>query len=90
MLCFYRDFCRSCPDEMVAAGAMMTSPDGAPVAVIVVGYIGDLAAGGDERADAGNRKRPDTGEPAQRAANDSARKPARCCALGRFCGLFDR
>jgi FAD/FMN-containing dehydrogenase len=45
VLRFYREFCRSCPDEMVAAGALMTSPDGAPVAVIVVGYIGDLAAG---------------------------------------------
>jgi FAD/FMN-containing dehydrogenase len=45
VLRFYRDFCRSCPDEMVAAGALMTAPDGAPVAVIVVGYIGDLAAG---------------------------------------------
>ena len=37
VLRFYRDFCRSCPDEMVAAGAMMTSSDCAPVAVIVVG-----------------------------------------------------
>ena len=45
VLRFYREFCRSCPDEMVAAGALMTSPDGAPVAVIVVGYIGDLDAG---------------------------------------------
>ena len=54
VLRFYRDFCRSCPDEMVAAGAMMTSPDGTPVAVIVVGYIGDLAAG--EKAVAPLRK----------------------------------
>jgi hypothetical protein len=45
VLRFYRDFCRSCPDEMVAAGALMTSPDGDPVAVIVAAYIGDLAAG---------------------------------------------
>ena len=54
VLRFYRDFCRGCPDEMVAAGALMTSPDGAPVAVIVVGYIGDLAAG--EKAVAPLRK----------------------------------
>jgi FAD/FMN-containing dehydrogenase len=54
VLRFYRDFCRSCPDEMVAAGAMMTSPDGAPVAVIVAAYIGDLAAG--EKAMAPLRK----------------------------------
>ena len=54
VLRFYREFCRGCPDEMVAAGALMTSPDGAPVAVIVVGYIGDLAAG--EKAVAPLRK----------------------------------
>jgi FAD/FMN-containing dehydrogenase len=54
VLRFYRDFCRGCPDEMVAAGALMTSPDSAPVAVIVVGYIGDLAAG--EKAVAPLRK----------------------------------
>jgi FAD/FMN-containing dehydrogenase len=45
VLRFYRDFCRSCPDEMVAAAALMTSADGDPVAVIVAAYIGDLAAG---------------------------------------------
>ena len=42
---FYRDFCRSCPDEMVAAAALMTSHDGDPVAVLVAAYIGDLGAG---------------------------------------------
>src|SRR5260370_961754 len=41
----YRDFCRGCPDEMLAAAALMTSPDGAPVAVIIASHIGDLAAG---------------------------------------------
>src|SRR5467141_3423781 len=35
VLRFYREFCRSCPDEMVAAAALMTSADGAPVAVII-------------------------------------------------------
>jgi FAD/FMN-containing dehydrogenase len=45
VLRFYRDFCRGCPDEMLAAGALMTSPDGAPVAVIIAAHIGDLAAG---------------------------------------------
>jgi FAD/FMN-containing dehydrogenase len=45
VLRFYRDFCRSCPDEMLAAGALMTSPDGAPVAVIIAAHIGDLSAG---------------------------------------------
>src|SRR5437660_9660667 len=32
VLRFYRDFCRSCPDEMLAAAALMTSADGVPVA----------------------------------------------------------
>jgi hypothetical protein len=54
VLRFYRDFCRNCPDEMVAAAALMTSHDGDPVAVIVAAYIGDLAAG--EKAVAALRK----------------------------------
>jgi FAD/FMN-containing dehydrogenase len=45
VLRFYREFCRGCPDEMVAAAAMMTSADGDPVAVIVAAYIGDFAVG---------------------------------------------
>jgi FAD/FMN-containing dehydrogenase len=45
VLRFYREFCRDCPDDMVAAAAMMTSPDGEPIAVIVAAYIGDLSAG---------------------------------------------
>jgi len=48
VLRFYRDFCRSCPDEMMAAAALMTSPEGAPVAVIIAAYIGDIESG--ERA----------------------------------------
>jgi FAD/FMN-containing dehydrogenase len=54
VLRFYREFCRACPDELVAAAALMTSPDGDPVAVIVAAYIGDLAEG--ERAVAPVRK----------------------------------
>ena len=45
VLRFYRDFCRSCPAEMVAAAALMTSADGEPIAVIVAAYTGDLASG---------------------------------------------
>src|SRR5271169_4554589 len=45
VLRFYRDFARGCPDEMLAAAALMTSPDGAPVVVIIAAYIGDLATG---------------------------------------------
>ncbi len=45
VLRFYREFCRSCPDEALAAAALMTSPEGMPVAVIVASYIGDIEEG---------------------------------------------
>jgi FAD/FMN-containing dehydrogenase len=45
VLQFYRDFARSYPDEALAAAALMTSPDGAPVVAIIASYIGDIAAG---------------------------------------------
>jgi FAD/FMN-containing dehydrogenase len=48
LLRFYRDFARSSPDEVISAAALMTSHEGAPVAVIIASYIGDIAAG--ERA----------------------------------------
>jgi FAD/FMN-containing dehydrogenase len=47
VLRFYRDFARSCPDELTAFAAMMTSPEGEPVVAIVVGYIGDNFDDGD-------------------------------------------
>ena len=45
VLRFYREFCRSCPYEALAAAALMTSPEGMPVAVIVASYIGDIDEG---------------------------------------------
>jgi FAD/FMN-containing dehydrogenase len=45
VLRFYRDYTRTCPDEALAAAALMTSPDGAPVVAVIVAYIGDIAAG---------------------------------------------
>jgi FAD/FMN-containing dehydrogenase len=45
VLRFYRDFARSCPDEMLAAAALMTSPEGEPVVVIIASYIGDPVTG---------------------------------------------
>jgi FAD/FMN-containing dehydrogenase len=45
VLRFYRDYARTCPDELTAFSAMMTSPDGVPVVAIVVGYIGPIAEG---------------------------------------------
>ncbi len=45
VLRFYREFCRSCPDQALAAAALMTSPEGMPVAVIVASYIGDVEEG---------------------------------------------
>jgi FAD/FMN-containing dehydrogenase len=45
VLRFYRDFARSSPDELITAAALLTSHEGAPVAAIIVGYIGDIASG---------------------------------------------
>jgi hypothetical protein len=52
VLRFYREYARTCPDELTAFpdeltafAALMTAPDGAPVVAIVVGYIGPLAEG---------------------------------------------
>ena len=45
VLRFYREFCRSCPDEALAATALMMSPEGMPVAVIVASYIGNVEDG---------------------------------------------
>ena len=45
VLRFYREYARTCPDELTAFAAMMTSPEGAPVVAIVVGYIGPIAEG---------------------------------------------
>jgi hypothetical protein len=38
VLRFYREYARSCPDELTAFAAMMTLPEGVPVVAIVVGY----------------------------------------------------
>ena len=45
VLRFYRDYARSCSDEVTAFAAMMTSPEGAPVVAMLVGHIGDRAQG---------------------------------------------
>lgn len=42
---FYRDFCRSAPDEVSADVAMLTSPDGQKVLAIAACYIGPLDEG---------------------------------------------
>ena len=45
MLRFYRDFCPTLPDEAEAHAALLTSPDGDPIAAMLLGYNGDLAEG---------------------------------------------
>jgi FAD/FMN-containing dehydrogenase len=45
VLRFYRDYARTCPDELTAFAGLMTSQEGDPVVAIVVGYVGDLADG---------------------------------------------
>ena len=45
VLRFYREYARSAPDALTAFAALMTSPEGAQVVAIVVGYIGPIAEG---------------------------------------------
>jgi FAD/FMN-containing dehydrogenase len=45
VLQFYRDFTRELPDELTAACAMLTTPDGQAVIGILVCYCGDLSQG---------------------------------------------
>ena len=44
-LALYRDFATSIPDEVNTVAALMNSPDGDPLAAIVLCYNGDLAIG---------------------------------------------
>jgi hypothetical protein len=45
VLQFYRDFTSEMPDELTAACAVLTGPDGNPVIGMVACYCGDLSAG---------------------------------------------
>jgi FAD/FMN-containing dehydrogenase len=45
VLRFYRDFCSTLPDEAEAYAALLTAPQGMPVAALLLGYNGDLADG---------------------------------------------
>ncbi len=45
VLRFYRDFCRTLPDEAEADAGLLTSPEGIPVAALVLGYNGPIEDG---------------------------------------------
>lgn len=45
VLRFYREYARTCPDELTAWASLMISPEGEPVAAILINYMGDLAEG---------------------------------------------
>ncbi|MDR3529735.1 MAG: FAD-binding oxidoreductase [Rhodopila sp.] len=45
MLRFYRDFCATLPDEAEAYAALLTSPEGVPMAAMVLGYNGPIEEG---------------------------------------------
>src|SRR5262249_48931466 len=45
VLRFYREYARSCPDALTAFAGLMAAAAGAPVVVVIVGYIGDHAEG---------------------------------------------
>ena len=45
VLRFYRDFCPTLPDEAEANAALLTTPDGVPVAALLLGYNGSIEDG---------------------------------------------
>jgi FAD/FMN-containing dehydrogenase len=45
VLRFYRDFCPTLPDEAEADAGLLTSPDGVPVAAMILGYNGPVEDG---------------------------------------------
>ena len=45
LLRFYRDFCAGLPDEAEAYAGLLTSPEGQPVAALILGYNGPIAVG---------------------------------------------
>ena len=45
VLRFYRDFCPTLPDDAEANAALLTSPDGIPVAAMLLGYNGPIEQG---------------------------------------------
>jgi FAD/FMN-containing dehydrogenase len=45
VLRFYRDFCSTLPDEAEAYAALLTSPEGMPVAALLLGYNGPIEDG---------------------------------------------
>jgi len=45
VLRFYRDFCRTLPDEAEAYTGLLTSPDGKPVSALILGYNGPIEEG---------------------------------------------
>jgi hypothetical protein len=45
VLRFYRDFSASLPDEAEAYAALLTAPEGMPVAALLLGYNGPIAEG---------------------------------------------
>ena len=45
MFRFYRDFCPTLPDEAEAYAALLTSPDGIPMAAMLLGYNGPIEEG---------------------------------------------
>jgi FAD/FMN-containing dehydrogenase len=45
MLRFYRDFCATLPDEAEAYAGLLTSPEGVPMAAMMLGYNGPIEEG---------------------------------------------
>jgi FAD/FMN-containing dehydrogenase len=58
VLRFYRDFCRTLPDEAEANCGLLTTPDGMPVAALLLGYNGPIDEGAKVLAPARQFGRP--------------------------------
>jgi FAD/FMN-containing dehydrogenase len=58
LLRFYRDFCAKLPDEAEAYAGLLTSPEGQPVAALILGYNGPLGEGEKALAPARRFGRP--------------------------------
>jgi FAD/FMN-containing dehydrogenase len=58
VLRFYREFCRTLPDEAEAFSALLTAPQGTPVVALLLGYNGPIAEGEQVLAPARRFGRP--------------------------------
>jgi len=80
MLRFYRDFCTTLPDEAEAYAALVTSPDGVPMAAMLLGYNGPIEEGERvlaRRGSSARGRRPGSADVVWRAPDHAGRTQRR-------------